>query len=298
MNEVFTVNRNNEEYLLIKDYKDHTKYRHSLNKLAQKTYGFDFEEWYRQGYWTDKYMPYSLLNNEEVVANVSVNTIDFLMDGKLRHTLQIGTVMTEEAYRNKGLSRELMNIILKEYEDKYELIYLYANDTVLEFYPKFGFNQAEEYNYSRQFIKRENTYTARKLDIKDAGDMKIITHLVTNTLPTSRISMVGNVGLDMFYLTSFMSDNIYYIEALDLAAVAEFEEGNLTLLDVFCEKEFDLDEVINSLINQEEMKVTLGFTPFNTSLYTCEQMQEAGTTFFVRGQNPVGKGRFPILSHA
>lgn len=298
MKEPVKLTINNEEYYFINIDRDNPKYRHSFNNLTRKTYGFDFEEWYQQGYWSDKYLPYSLLHNDEVVANVSANTIDFLFDGKLLHTVQIGTVMTEEAYRKKGLSKLLINKIIEEYEGQCDLMYLYANDTVLEFYTKYGFVEAEEYSYLRQFVKRENRLSSRKLDMKSSRDKQIITRLVAATRPVSKISMIGNSGLDMFCLISFMSNDIYYIEELDLAVVVDFDGDNMFFMDVFCEQEFDLDEVINSLMNKAAMKVTLGFTPLDSALYTCEILKEEGTTFFIRGKNTIEKGRFPILSHA
>ncbi|MHB8131821.1 MAG: GNAT family N-acetyltransferase [Mobilitalea sp.] len=298
MNDALKLTINLEEYLFIKDYKDNSEYRQSFNRLAKKVYGFDFEEWYQQGYWSNKYRPHSLVHNGEVVANVSVNTIDFLVEGELRHTVQIGTVMTAEDYRGRGLSKELMNLIVNEYEDTCELMYLYANDSVLEFYPKFGFVQTEEYVYTRQFTERENKLTYRKINMKDAEDKATITRLISSTLPVSKISMIGNPGLDMFYLTAFMSEDIYYIEELDLATVVEFNDDNMFLMEVFCEKEFDMEEVINSLINKPEMKVTLGFTPLIDTGFSCELLKEEGTTFFVKGKNITGRGKFPILSHA
>jgi predicted GNAT family N-acyltransferase len=288
----------NEEYTLIKNYKENEKYRLSFNNLAKKVYGIDFEEWYQQGYWGDKYCPYSIVHKEEVIANVSVSPIDFFANGKIYHTLQIGTVMTEEAYRRKGLSKELIDIILKEYEKTCELIYLYANDTVLDFYPKFGFVQAEEYNYSKTVVKGENKLTYRKLNIKESKDKALIIRLVTNTDTIAMISMVGNLGLDMFYLSSFMAEDIYYIEDLDLVAVAEFDGDNMFLLDVFCEHEVDLDMVIRALMNNTEGKVTLGFTPQDITSYTCELLREEGSTFFIKGEDFNNKGRFPLLSHA
>jgi GNAT superfamily N-acetyltransferase len=298
MKNALIVTIENEEYYFIKAYKDNTKYRQSLNKLVRATYDFDFEEWYQQGYWSDKYRPYSLVHNEEVVANISVSTIDFLIEGKLYHTVQIGTVMTAEAYRKKGLSKVLMNKVLEEYENSYDLIYLYANDSVLEFYPKFGFTQAEEYNYTKNLIQGEKKYSYRKLDRKELSDRAILLRIVTNNNLSSRIAMVGNPGLDMFYLISFMSENIYYIEELDLLAVAENDGDNMFLLDVFCEQEFNMDEVIHSLMNNGTKKVTLGFTPFDDTSYTCELLKEEGTTFFIKGNNINNRGRFPILSHA
>ncbi|AGE76704.1 hypothetical protein DF16_orf05130 [Bacillus thuringiensis serovar kurstaki str. YBT-1520] len=41
-----------------------------------------------------------------------------------------------------------MNHIIKKYEKNYNFIYLFANDTVLEFYPKFGFEKVQESSFS------------------------------------------------------------------------------------------------------------------------------------------------------
>lgn len=291
-----TVNR--EEYELITDYKDMDSYRRSLNRLAYKTYGFDFEDWYRQGYWSDRYRPYSLLHKDEVVANVSANPIDFLIDRELHPTLQIGTVMTDTAYRHRGLSRILMQTVLSEFEASCEMIYLYANASVLDFYPRFGFAGAEEYIHTRYVNGQGGKLAVRKLNMSDEKDKAILTRLVTNSKPVSGYSMVGNPGLILFYLSSFMAKDIYYIEELDLAAAAVYEEENLLLNDLFCDKEFDLDQIINSLVNKPGMKVTLGFTPADMDSFLAERLKEEDSTFFVKGRNLLGKGRFPVLSHA
>lgn len=298
MNDTDKIYIYNEEYFLIKEYKDVEKYRHSLNSLVRRTYGFDFEEWYQQGYWGDKYRPYSLLHNDEVVANVSVNPIDFLMEGELLSTIQIGTVMTDERYRHRGLSRKLIELVLEEYENACDIIYLYANDTVLEFYPKYGFKEASEYIYTKVVDKSKNQLTYRKINMKEPKDKAIVTRLASNTIPVSRYQMVENPELMFFYLTAFMSDSIYYFEELDLIAIAEIGENNMTLLDVYSEKKFDLDQVINSFVWKDGVKVSLGFTPLDKAGFCCERLKEEGLTFFVKGKKTIDKGRFPALSHA
>jgi predicted GNAT family N-acyltransferase len=295
---VKSISIQNEEYILIKDYKDQEGYRHSLNRLTKKTYGFDFEDWYQAGYWGDRYIPYSLVHQGEVVANVSVSKMDFSIDGGIKHCLQIGTVMTDETYRHRGLSRLLMEEVLREYEGGCELIYLYANDSVLEFYPKYGFTTAEEYVHTRRVSKSGKQHPSRKLNLNDLRDRELLLRLVTDALPVSKISMVENPGLAMFYLTKFMAEDIYYFEDMNLAAVAEYEDGNLLLLDVFSPKELCLEEVIHSLLVRDSSKVTLGFTPVESAGYDCEILKEEGSTFFVRGKNILDHGRFPILSHA
>ena len=139
-------------YKLEKNYRNNDTLRKSFNELAQKTFGFDFEDWYQNGFWGDNYNPYSIVIDGKVVSNVSVNKTDMLMDGEVKHFLQLGTVMTDEQYRNKGLSRMLMEQIELDYAGKVDGIYLFANDSVLDFYPKLGFQKAKEYQYSRKVL--------------------------------------------------------------------------------------------------------------------------------------------------
>lgn len=287
-----------EKYTFIKEFKDTAKYREGLNRLAEATYGFHFEEWYQRGFWGDRYRPYSLLHNGIVVANISVNPLEFQAEGNRCKALQIGTVMTDIAYRGRGLSKALMNIVLEEYEKEFELIYLYANDTVLDFYPRFGFIQEEEFGHIGCAHSTTKRYDFVKLNLKEEKEKELLLRLVRQTKPCSRYAMLDNPGLIMFYLDSFLSENIYYCEELSLAAVAEYEGDTLKLIDVFCEYEFDLKEVINSLLTATKMRIILGFTPFDTTDYECVPLREEGTTFFTKGRNFLKQGRFPELSHA
>ncbi len=288
----------NESYLFVKEYKDQMTYRKSLNRLAAAIYGFDFEEWYQQGFWGDRYRPYSLVHNDVVVANISVNQMEFQSKDKLYHALQIGTVMTDINYRSRGLSKALMNIVLEEYEKECELIYLYANDTVLDFYPRFGFLQGEEVVHSGNTAAAAKKYDFVPLDLKAAMNKELLCRLVKKAIPCSGYAMRDNPGLMMFYLNSFLAENVYYCEELKLAAVAEQEGDVLKLIDIFCEREFDLRGVINSLAAEPGMRVTLGFTPLDTAGFECTALRDSGTTFFYKGNNFLKQGRFPELSHA
>jgi len=155
-----------KKYIYKCNYKEDITLRNSFNSLTEKTYGFNFEQWYEDGYWGDKYIPYSLLDGDKVVSNVSVNIMDFLILGEQKRYVQIGTVMTDEDYRGQGLCRALMEIVLKEWENKCDLIYLFANDSVLDFYPKFGFNVCDEYQYSINKTKEDKSEKIRKMSME------------------------------------------------------------------------------------------------------------------------------------
>lgn len=122
--------------------------RTSFDALAQRVFGLSFEQWYRDGYWTDRYKPYVLLDGGTVVASIAVNRMQTMWRGKGRSYIQLGTVMTDPQYRKQGLSRCLMEQVLRDYCRSCDAVYLFANDSALDFYPRFGFERAVEYQFS------------------------------------------------------------------------------------------------------------------------------------------------------
>lgn len=283
-----------ESYYLIKNFKDNKQYRQSLNGLIMKVFGFDFEDWYRQGFWTDKYIPYSLLYKDNVVANVSISIMDLIIEEKPTKAIQIGTVVTDPDYRNRGLSRTLIERVLKDVSKSYEFIYLYANDTVTDFYPRFGFIKTAEYIHSSVISKGSVNYSFSKLNINDMKDRKLLIELIKDSIPLSRYSMINNMELIMFYLGYFMSEDIYYCRDQDLAAVVQYKEQEMFLIDVFCRKDFCLHELVSSLLISDSMKVVLGFTPKDSTGYQKDKTYD-DNLFVMKGSLNID-GRFPILS--
>lgn len=68
-----------------KDYRDNDELRHSFNELATETFGINFEHWYQNGFWKEKYNPYSIVIDSTVISNISVNLIDCQLNGQVRH---------------------------------------------------------------------------------------------------------------------------------------------------------------------------------------------------------------------
>lgn len=72
--------------------------------------------------------------------------------------------MTETDYRNQGLIRKIMEEIEQDYADRVDGMYLFANDDVLNFYPKFGFQKATEYQYSKE-VKMDTPPTMKHISM-------------------------------------------------------------------------------------------------------------------------------------
>ncbi len=291
-----------KNYKFLTGYQGESKYRQALNHLVNKVFGISFEAWYQAGYWNEKYIPYTLFDGDKAVANISVNLMDFDFLGEKKRAIQIGTVLTDEAYRNQGLSRWLMEKVLKDWNEESDFIYLFANPSALEMYPKFGFNPVKEYAY---FKSVDNSARCpekiEKLNMDLQPHRDLLYDMAKQTQAFGQISMRENADLVMFYCMDFLKDNIFYIPLLDVVVVAKFNGNQIHIWDVFGKKEVDLDQIINSLISSETQEVLLGFTPKDCDSYQVKEISGDDTLFIQQGKTELfeqNKWMFPLLSHA
>ena len=290
---------------LVSNYMGDATLRHALNDLTRKTFGFDFEGWVINGYYEGDYIPYSLMEDGKIVSNVSANRMCFLQNGMKRNYIQIGTVMTDEAYRKQGLAKKLMNYVVKKYEDSCDGFYLFSDLSAVGFYQKNAFTETTQYRYS---VKEE--FCRKKLEREifmpvNATDKQIkqkYLHMVRHSTANSSMEQKNKFGLQMFY-TSDM-ENVYYAKDIDCFIVAEMEKDTLLLQSIICEKKVTLLEILER-VDSEYHKCQLGFTPLWNDRYMCvSENYDGGDDYrlFYLGQGLKSieqeKLYFPELSHA
>lgn len=284
---------------IVKGYRADDALRRSFDALAQRTFGLTFEDWYQNGFWGDDYVPYSVVVDGAVAANVSVNRTDFVLDGEKKRFIQIGTVMTDERYRGRGMIRRLMVEVERDCAGKADGVYLFANDTVLDFYPKFGFCRAAEVRYARA-PEPGGAASAVRVPMRDRDSWDRLTAVIRSSAPCGRFSLCGNTGLPLFYVSKFMQDCVYRV-APETYAVAELEDGVLHLHAVYAEKQ-PAPEVVARAFGGAVRRAQLGFTPLDTTGWEAETVREDDTTLFVRGAGFRDFERrglmFPVLAHA
>lgn len=288
------------QYKYITNYKNNDILRKSFNELTEKTYSFNFVEWFQNGFWDENYIPYSLADGEKIIANVSVNKMDFTLDGAEKRYIQIGTVMTDKAYGGQGLSRYLMEKVIEEYVNKVDGIYLFANDQVLNFYPKFGFTKTKEYQYSKLVDVNNNSKSILHVNMADSINRNQFLETAKNCVNHERFSM-HNFGLIAFMTTGPMINKIYYCPGEDAYVVADIKEGDLSVHQIISLHRVNLDNIINSFDNTIR-KVYLGFTPYDSDGYEINEYYEEDCTLFCLGKDfeniDKRKLMFPTLSHA
>ena len=283
---------------IIHGYRNDKALRDSFNRLAEQTFGLNFEGWYQNGFWKENYDPHSIVVDGEVVSNVSVNRTDLMIGGRQYRILQLGTVMTAEHSRGRGYGRASMEYIEKEYADA-DGIYLFANDTVVDYYPRFGFRPAREMAYSKFFgLTGENKVEQVLMDGPAAWE-KLAAAMARSTFREG-CPMVGNPGLIFFYVSQFMQEAVYFIPHLDAWVIAEPEEGSLTIHNIFADSAVTIEEVARAFGNVD--RVHLGFAPADPTGWEISELREEDTHFFVKGavfEEFEERGlRIPSLSHA
>lgn len=292
---------NNTSYGFVSDFKHDRKIRARFNQLTEATFGFSFENWYAAGYWGDNYIPYALLHNDKVVANVSVSKMEFIIHNEKKTGIQIGTVMTAEAHRHRGLSKFLMEQVIKQWKEQCDFLYLFANDSVLDFYPKLDFERVDEYQCSKQLNGSNSPGSLKKLDMDNKHDRDVLEQAISDSIPMAKVSMRNNVPLVMFYCLSFKKDSIFYLDTLKAVVIADFEGDTLHLNDVFSKSAVDLNDVVQLMSGKSTKKVVLGFTPLNEAGFDRSPLREGDTLFVLKEHVDHFIGhfqRFPVLSHA
>lgn len=297
---------------IVKNYREDAALRASFNALAEATFdGLNFETWYQHGHWTDSYQPYAVVEDGRVVANVSVNDTPILVDGQVRRLYQIGTVMTDPAYRDRGLSRLLMAEIEKDLGPGADGFYLFAHTGVLQFYPKFGFTPAGgETAFSRPLAAAQPGADWQQVPMDGPAAWARLWAAMEQNAFHGSFDMVQNPGLVMFYAGQFLTDCVYHSQVLNAWIIAEPDGDTLTLHAVFSpDAGLTLAAVADTLggLCPECTTLTLGFAPTAADAADGWQptlLADPDTTLFVKGrffeQGGFDKAahRFPTLAHA
>lgn len=294
---------------LIKHFMADDAARSALNALTRATFGFSFESWYAAGWWAGDYLPYAFEEDGRLLSNVSVNRMRFLLDGQERRFIQLGTVMTDPAYRHQGLASRLMRAAMDDFAGRCDGFYLFGDLGALGFYDQLGFSRICETRYTLRASAREALLCspAREggfapVDPADAAMKARYVDLVRCGAPYAALEQLSRLSLTMFYTASMK--RVLYAPALDCFAVLERDGGDLCLQSVACAQRLPLEAVL-AYLPPFTGTLTLGFAPCGGDEVLFDaQPFDGGEDYrlFILGDalREIETRRlcFPVLSHA
>ncbi len=285
-------------YTLRMDYRDQQAYRDAYFRFTSKVFdGVSFSAWYEKGGWNEHYQVFSLFDGDEIVANVSVSALTMLLEGQRARGIQFSAVGTLPAYRRQALSRRLMTHVLEHYEDSTDIFFLFANESVLDFYPKFGFCLVQDYEFLAEMPDLSSQPVVRPLDPHHAEDWALLTHIAHHRLPVSQVCSATDYGHIFLYYALTRTNLVWYLETLETVIAYELQGDILDIFDIASPHECDIQAVLRRLKLPNIKHIRFHFTPDRINLPTrAVARDQREFPFFVRGAFPIQQPfRFPTM---
>ncbi|WP_158221430.1 GNAT family N-acetyltransferase [Terribacillus sp. 7520-G] len=276
--------------------------RKSFNKLARKTFGFDFELLYESGLWNERYHTHAFADDAQIVANVSVSALTVHIHKQKRKAIQIGTVMTDPGYQNQGLATKLLQRVIQQYEDETDLIYLFSRPGMEGFYGKLGFTAVEEYLFSIPVspeLRPVPDY--RKLQpAANPQDMVVLLDRYGKRCPQSDILDISDAQHLLGFHTLY-DPEIEIIELLEPAALLIYKKIGQTmhLYEVISQTRLVWKQIEDYIAQDGITEVIFHFTPTFPDLEPISHKHTERDTLFVNKPELLpAVFQFPEISHA
>ena len=129
-----------------------------------------FSAWGARGGWVDGYDVFAVVVDDQIVSTVGRQSMRYVINGQERNGYQIGAVATHADHRNRGLARLLMSKVLGELDTPDQPVILFANSSVLDFYPRFGFRRLAQSGFMGHVDVHPADTLAPSLDLARPAD--------------------------------------------------------------------------------------------------------------------------------
>lgn len=174
-----------------------------------------------------------------------------------------------------------MNRVLEKYGEETDGIYLFDNDSVLDYYPCFGFKAINEYEYflgvniENPAINCLEKYVLEKVNISIKRESEAMYNMIQlysqETQPENQndsMNMCDNLGLYQFWLNMQFTDDIYFLPEPGAYVIASMQQDELRLVQIISDKKLDMNRLALSF--DEGIRVMkLGYTPASKEQYNC-----------------------------
>ncbi|MCL2421887.1 MAG: GNAT family N-acetyltransferase [Defluviitaleaceae bacterium] len=269
------------------------KYEALLDDFIQEVFGFSFAPWFEQKLWDERYISYSIIEEGKMLSNVCIYKTEMLVQGQRAQALSFGAVGTRKCAKGKGLSRLLMEHVLSLHPNT--PAYLFANESVLDFYPRFGFRPVQTYKPVITAKINNDPAKAIKLDEDD----EIVTKAISERAVFSNlVDCLNTAPIQMFHMLLEYAEDIYYLPAHDAVVIAQQEGSELFIADVMAKKPIDFETLKAALPFESVDTIEFGFSPDWLGVTPIwEPADMADEPFFVRGEwNLPDKFCYPAMS--
>lgn len=265
-------------------------YQKLLNDLLEPIF-FDFKFWYDLDLWDSQYESYAVMQDGEMISNICVFKTQVLLNSVQHQALSVGAVATKAGLGGQGHARLLMEHIINKYQDM--PMYLFANETVLDFYPRFGFKRIyEKLPVAHQII--HNDTAPRNLALDDPIVWESIFHRINYS---SILDCLNTASINLFHVYyGHLKECIYHIPELETVVIAQQDAGTLKIFGVFSTIHISFEVFTKFLPFKNVNRIEFGFMPCWSDLEFEMQNYDTDPLFVRNIKCGLGDFKFPELS--
>ena len=280
------------------DTQWHTPFFRFIREIFPRATGMSWDLWEKYFGWDDRYEVLALVLDGGLVATMGRTRMRLVVDGEERAGIQLGAVATRADLRGRGLARALMGWMTEELEHPDQPVILFANDSVLEFYPRFGFRRVMQTRFVAKAPIRPAGNPVKPFDIANPGDRARLAALAARA-PVSgwRFGARDYYSILLWHLTN-RPHRAFWLEDLDGWIATETKDERLMILDAIANRPRPLREILPCVIDRPIAEATFGFDP--EALWPAADLNLSAETdhpLFVRGLDLAdGPLRFPDLA--
>ena len=257
-----------------------------------------FRRWATFGGWDAGYRVFALADGERIVASAALSAVELLLHGQHVRGWQLGAVATDPAYRLRGLQRNIVTRLLAECP-RDDMVFLFANDSVLDFYPRFGFRRGRERLFGAEHRAAPSGTPLRALDIDSPDDRALLLRVAAQAEPITGLFGARDYGRTLlWYLCNFHRDHMRYVAEHDSVIVAEQIDSTLYVYDVLTRTAFPLASELPRLLEAPIERLELAFTPSRDWPSALPTREYTESPLFIRGpyELPTTPFKFPTLA--
>jgi predicted N-acetyltransferase YhbS len=260
----------------------------------------NWQVWLDRGGWTTDYEVFALLDGDQIVSSVGRSRMQLIHNGHAVAGYQLGAVGTLPHYRGRGLARRLMDEIVGELDHPDQPIILYANDSVVDFYPRFGFRRIAQKQSVADVSIAPAKMPAARFDPGDAAHRPKLRNLFGRAMPIrGPLSAANYYSIALWHL-SCSPISAFWLPEFDALVAATTKNERLIVHDVIAARPFDLNGALPRLIERPVTRVEFCFdTEDGWATAPCSLLDDSDEPLFVRGASAsiVGPVRLPSLAH-
>lgn len=266
---------------------------HAFVPLTFRT--VDFRGWQARGGWNEDYTAYLLEDEGEIVASVGVTRMRLALNGAAQEGWQLGAVATHPARRGRGYSRVLLDAVLAGLGTAPVL--LFANERVLDFYPRFGFRAVAQQRFVADVALQPAVALAPRCDVADADVRAALATLCAEATVNDAAFGARDYYSTLLWHLTYRAIDAHWLDDGNAVAAVEHGGDTLVLHDLIARRPFDLAAALPAVIDAPVARIEFGFRPQRWWPDAREAGEYDGSPLFVRNLPALDAAlRFPDLA--